>query len=278
MISRRRFLHTTASAGLATAAAGSVLTVEAASTAAADPLATHIDALLVEYLAEAQDEWRIARAMDAAEKAMPAWAQPGPSRLLHDGTKGGATSGWPEVAELPLPPVKEHGFEIIRRGPRDYWQARKAALYAGGAFEKQPDGSFTHRMPRLLKGEERRRVRLETIAGMRKLVARRREQLAWKAAVGLTRLEAAYDAAYERRWAVRERIEAEATGVSPAELGMLALFEYAHEQDDFSLVLLRRLAPALMGHLRRVVDDMIANGAADINETLFLGRPEGRAS
>ncbi|MBE7186330.1 MAG: hypothetical protein INR68_18210 [Methylobacterium mesophilicum] len=227
-----------------------------------------------EYLVEAQEEWRLAKAMDAAHNAMPEWARVGPAYLLPDGTKGGGYSGMPEVAVLPNPPKDESNKKLIRPTLKDVWERHRFWFASKGFMAEKPDGSEVW-FPSPTNMVRRRKQRLAAFKEVREVIDRVREKKAWQQRVGLPRLEAEYQEAYERRWRIRERIEAEAAGASPAELAILALFQFNDEEEDFPLTLMRRLSPSLTGVLRRVVDDMAANARKSINDTLFMGGPGG---
>jgi hypothetical protein len=273
-VDRRAFLRIAASAGIATAATSGALAVEIASAPSVnavptDLLAGRLDAILADYLAEIREERRLMSVHDAAYATMPAWARPGPSHLLHDGTKGGPENGWPELAELPAPPNRKGGHVVIRMHPREYWRNRLGALLTGGECIRDGDGTITFTPIRPLAGEARRKARLEAIVGMRELIARVRQQRVERCAAGLPQIEAALSDSNERMNVLRDRLQDAATGASPAALAATALVEATFEVSDLLMVLLERTAPHLTGLLRLVVDDFLARRDDGYYATIF---------
>lgn len=273
-VTRRSFLRSTATAGIATIAAGGTLAVQGASAASFDAeldaaLPARLDAALSDCLAEARESARLYDAHFAASDSLPTWAQTGPNSLLHDGSKGGASVNWPEMKDLPSPPQEPGGETIIRPSPRQFWRERQQALRGNIEIVSREDETITVKKARPLTGESRRKERLATIAGMRTIIARVREQRNLRRAAGLPAFEAALDASTDRMNALDDRLEALAQGSSPAAIAVVALLQHKFNQNDFSLSLLKRTAPHLTGLLRVVVDDMIADGQRDIDSTML---------
>lgn len=273
-VTRRSFLRSTATAGIATITAGSALAVQGASAASLDAefdaaLPARLDAALSDYLVEAREITRLLKAWNAASDSLPAWARTGPNSLLHDGSKGGALVVWPEMKELPLPPQESGGATIIRPSPRQFWRERQQALRGKIEIISHEDGTITIPKAQSLTGEARRKERLAMIGEMRTIMARVREQRNLRRAAGLPAFQAALDASTDRMNALDDRLEALAQGSSPAAIAVVALLQRKFNQDDFSLSLLKRTAPHLTGLLRVVVDDMIANGQRDIDSTIL---------
>ncbi|KAB0680090.1 hypothetical protein [Aureimonas leprariae] len=274
MLNRRRFIATAVPA-TATAALGVrvALSAEQADTA-------KLDALLVAYMAEAKEARRLGAAWDAATAALPEWARSGPEFLSWDGTKCGDKVPWPEVAELPDPSGQRGVYRRIRPSLRKIWEDAQHPMFMPGptSVRYSPEHKDLRQLPATEFDKlRRRRARLETFKRMRVLIARLREQKAERAKVGLPMIGKALDDNYDRRWAIRETIMAEASGTSPQDIAVLALFEYHDEGDRFPRDLLRRLVPSLTGLLRTVVDDMLAHEWGDDANTLLQGGPGGLA-
>ncbi|KAB0679049.1 hypothetical protein [Aureimonas leprariae] len=275
MISRRRFLRTTASAGIVTAATGTAFAVEASAAAPVTPdaaLTDHLNGILANLLTELREERRLSKAHKVAEASLAAWARPGPIHLLHNGTKGGPEQGWPEIADLPEPPANPGTHKVIRPNPYDLWHEVRRALKPAMDFTRHANGSFSFTAPKPLSPHERREIQRREFARMRMVLARRREQLALEKATGITDIEAAMEAQADRVEVQRERLEeAAATGASPAALAATALVEAMGDADEFVMLVLARTAPHLTGLLHIVVDDFVAKKETEGYYATILG-------
>ncbi|WP_152044507.1 hypothetical protein [Aureimonas psammosilenae] len=270
-VTRRSFLGTTAGVGAAAIASGGIAV---AAQAIPDDKSSAINALLADYLAETRRFQAVYSDWLRARDSLPAWASAGPSEMYSDGSKGGYHNGWPELAVLPTPdPERTAAKYLIRPSLHDLWKEARSTIYDGPFVVRNNDGTMTMLNPPPVIGEKRRAARLRGYQKVREAIARRRQQREEWIRAGLPRLDAEMDASCDRSKEIEMRICDLASGVSPAEIAAVSLFEFMHDTEDFPLSLLKRMAPHLSGLLRVVVLDMIVVGAEGVSQSLlYLGQ------
>lgn len=250
-IDRRSFLRAATAATLATGAAAT------AAYADASPMADVVNEAVQRVVSLRRQMAENTAAQFAAEAKMPAWATPGPSRLLADGTFDGPEEGWPLDQSIEPPRLG-----MVRRTVRINPYAIRADFHRNVSIWC---GDHDH------AAETRAKLRVVYRARMRRYLELRRAQIAEQEKVGfpalrvrgkalLSALIAAEDAITDLS---DEPLDASVAGAKT----LIGLHESAFLSDALTgpelrnqMLALRFLRPALTGPLAGYVDEVLSAG------------------
>jgi hypothetical protein len=190
--------------------------------------------------------------VEAAEKAMPWWAQPGPQLLASDGTFTAREVGWPAI-QGNKPPERLGSVYNVRPTPTDL-----RTHYLNGIWGDTPKTRAAYRN------------------ALRALALRRREQKAERAKVGLDDLEKQRDGIADRISDIRDAITnlRDTSADAVAASLMIGLVWTGHTRDSTGANIegidgaLRLLLPSLTGNIAADAADLLDNPDTPITERM----------